>query len=144
MHVCASCYWHESDTALNLPPAVIFCGDHSNDCGYGNLLAHGAMPSEISMLPQLSLDEGGTSWDGGPATNLPLLKWAESRPLLTTSGEDSPVCLTYRCANLGMIQAAEVKTVFSSTASGLRVTKFVAGRTQRAAPRSLIWSTRTK
>jgi hypothetical protein len=66
--------------------AVIFCSDHTNDCGAGNLLAHGPMYSEINMLPQLSTDLAGLTWDGGPPSTLPLLKWIESRPLLTTVG----------------------------------------------------------
>jgi hypothetical protein len=70
--------------------AVIFCSDHTNDCG--RILAHGAMYSEVSMLPQLSLDEGGMTWDGGPPTTLPLLQWIESRPLLTTSGGGGQDC----------------------------------------------------
>ena len=43
--------------------AVIFCGDHTNDCGHGDLLAHGPMYSEIAMYPQLSTDEAGATWD---------------------------------------------------------------------------------
>ena len=64
--------------------AVIFCGDHTNDCGPGNLLAHGPMYCEVAMVP--SLAEPGATWDGGPPASLPLLQFRESRPLLTTAG----------------------------------------------------------
>jgi hypothetical protein len=58
----------------------------------GDLLAHGAMYSEISMLPQLSQAVAGFTWDGGPPTTLPLLQWIESRPLLITSGGGGMHC----------------------------------------------------
>ena len=50
----------------------------------GNLLAHGPMISEVAMVPDLA--EPGATWDGGPPSSLPILKWQESRPILATRG----------------------------------------------------------
>ena len=34
--------------------SVIFCGDHSNDCGWGNLLAHGPQAGHVNAIPPIS------------------------------------------------------------------------------------------
>ena len=42
------------------------------------------MTSEVAMVPDLA--EPGATWDGGPPSALPILKWQESRPILATAG----------------------------------------------------------
>ena len=42
------------------------------------------MISEVAMVPDLA--EPGATWDGGPPSALPILKWQESRPILATAG----------------------------------------------------------
>ena len=74
---------------------MIFCSDHTNDCGFGNLLAHGPQAGYVAAIPPIS--DPGSTWDGGPPASIPLLTWGdwESRPILFVvggGGQDSTRC----------------------------------------------------
>lgn len=63
--------------------AVVFCGDHVNDCKSGGMLM-GRGPNRVpfTWVPPLPVDIAGYTWDGGPPSNLPLVTFEETRPVL--------------------------------------------------------------
>ena len=69
---------------------------YAQDCGWGNLLAHGPQPGQVSAIPSIAAEAAGKTWDGGPAASIPLLPFDESRPVLTTvqgNAQDSRRCM---------------------------------------------------
>ncbi|MBS3762767.1 MAG: hypothetical protein KGZ25_05610, partial [Planctomycetes bacterium] len=65
--------------------AVVFCGDHVNDCKSGGMILGRGPVSLIShWVVPLPPDIAGNTWDGGPPGSLPLVTFGESRPVLET------------------------------------------------------------
>ncbi|MFP4028524.1 MAG: hypothetical protein ACLFWL_12095 [Candidatus Brocadiia bacterium] len=65
--------------------AVVFCGDHVNDCKSGGMILGRGPVSLIShWVVPLPPDIAGNTWDGGPPGSLPLVTFGESRPVLVS------------------------------------------------------------
>ena len=87
-------------------PSVEFCGDHVNDCASGAkpILAHGPVSPRATWVP--SIQNPGTTWDGGPGSpNLALLTFERSRPVLTTT--DNSVEDLGRCSQTPHLETSD-------------------------------------
>ncbi|HGJ67192.1 TPA: hypothetical protein ENS27_17665 [bacterium] len=62
---------------------IAFCSDHVNDCkSYGMMLARGPASVPAIVMPSMSNDIAGNTWDGGPAGILPLITLQGNPPIL--------------------------------------------------------------
>lgn len=61
--------------------AVVYCGDHVNDCGYG-YLARGTGMFNAHRYPRFS---AGFTWDGGPLGLRPLVHMGHAHPRITST-----------------------------------------------------------